>query len=1098
MSFPMPLPSSTAARPEVDAGFRRSLDESLVRPSSRPTTEAGRIYYDGRLDGSQQAFLRFQQGPTFDQARAELTQAIARIHQAVLALPMRNPGRADQQMTNLQVDINHRDGRLATSNYLPQIYGSGKRDLERIADLVTDASLPEALRAAEMEEFIQGLEHCATRVLQVIQDTRHALQRAGGGVCSLAAQTRADMQRAVVTDHVRRNVQRNLHDRYSPAHYEMHYVALLAKWLGLPGADEMGADTYLKNPILTLQDVRACRDDLVERVTPVSVARLMATQALETVRDRLHELLGSVPLDLNLDAHRGLLSIVTAELELKLGKFSDQCVVRSDILTGQTLGLMQDNTLLTAAILRNLEQAKGLDPVAPEKLIGWVDGSEHRVLLGLRDGLLVVRTDDEPAFDTPPTWHALTLLDDPRTACPSGVRRPPVRTVATREAIALSAIPTASDTALATLQPHWVASAEVAGLLLRRLGADRLVEWIRQHKGAGLPPVRDHLAMAAASEREVAVLDALPWKQAPAAARESWRRTDAHAHLHAALSRAKFAEMRPWLELLINASSAMSPDELLAAQIGRHSSNEPLQLVAMREGDSLQTRARANFFITLCQRGAMSEENLVASMMGANTTANVMNTGVSHALSSGHTKVILAYVSALHRAMQQGVLKTPALVAAMLDDRVFTKKAGAESALAQAMAQRRDDTIELWLKTIMNAAAQGWLAPKEVWRSLSSSNRYGRYAARAAVLAAPNASLSRYLSHAETAYRDGWLTDYQLMQLVQGSSKHWNAVLSVLMGKADDASLGEYLEAVMNMGRRGSLRPEQVASLLGAADSAGVRPLAHAMEQGHASKVKRYLDVVTHAHRSGWLSHTELLLLLASTSDKNQPAAHLALAHPGALRAWVSAVTAAAASEAVTPAELRRLFKARDGDRQDLLQASTQAPAESMEILLDGMLSAARRGLLSNKDLFELFTRQDPKGGFALRSALQRNADAHVSELWEATRRAYRELRFQKKEVRAVLSQGFRGNAIDLGDLMQDHSPVEKGLNRYASVLFEAVGAGMLSTAEAAGLLGPAFNGDLPSNLRATVNVALRDALHYGMLGAVQANEIRRFAGGVL
>ncbi len=1095
MPLPPPIFRPPSAALSVDAGFKlgpevtgpnRSDGPSRSGRSGRSDTSspASRIYYEGRLDGSRHDFDRFQRSTDFAAARQQLIDTLNAIIDAVGRLPMRDSPTARDALIRLKQDIDERDGRLAQSGYLPQMYGSSKRDLERIAVLLRDDRLPAEQRAAHMEDMVDGLIYCATRVVQVIRDAHHALACAGGGLGAQAAQTLAELQRACLTDFVRRQVERDLRDRRDPAAYEVHHVVRLARRVGLARMEGMAADSYLSDSSCSDEMVEACRAELAERVTPVRVARVLASQALEGIRHELDEVLHGAPLDLSQDAHRALFSQIKQPWELKLGPMPDQALVDIDVMSGATRGLHRDTTLLTAAVLGQLEQAGILDPAHPLRLVGWHDEEGAQELLSLRPGLALVRSPGQWGFDAAPDWTALMRLEALETTRPLGTLPPSVLPADTREAIALSAIPQASDEALTALSPHWVASPDVAQVLLQRWGPEGLLSWIDRHPAARQAPVRDAIGVMAARERQPTVLNALDWAhQRPLEAYGSWLETDAHAHLHAALSRGDQAMAAPWTELLIRASPLFSRDDLLAAQLGKDPSGQPLQLVAMASGDVAQTRARTQFFLTLFQRGVLSESMLVRAIMGADLMAQVSETGVSQALAHGHSAVIQAYGEAVSMAVRTGVGRENLLE--MFDDHVSLPGGESRSSLATAIANGHEEAVRAWLLEILNASHQRLLNDRLLFHGLASGNSQGRLAAAEAVRQDPHANLAPYFNVVIEAYELGMLTDPRWVCLMNGSKHGHNQVLDVLMAQGSAEALSDYLGTVLNMAHRWGLTRTRLLPVLGAPNEAGLRPLDRAMEAGQTPLVKTYLDTLIEATQFGYLTPSDLRTLLASVSADKQPAAARALAHPDTLRAWLTSVLEVAGRGGLSSLEVRDLFKGRDAAQRGLLErAAAQAPSEALQVILDALLSATAKRLIRPRDLFELLTREDRAGRFPLRSAIVNHRAEQVTALGEAIRQAFVAGHFSAKQASQALSIGFRGAGSRFGRMLADapRPAAEAVVKSYTQALIAAVKAGAMSADRAGRLLAPVFRSDTRPFAPYAVQMALREAVVQGAL----------------
>ncbi len=1093
--MPLHLPS---VRPSLDRApslddFTSVLDLKARRDDAPQPLEGPRVYYEGRLDGRLDEFQRFVRGPGFFQAWGELSDAIGSIWTAAKALPLKDPLAAERALSGLSDDIRDESGRLAQSAYLPQIYGNGKRDLERIAQLVADSRLSEAQRAAEVDELVDGLAFCATRVVQVIRDTRHALERAGGGVCAEAAQTRADMQRACITDLVRRELRGPVGDRHLPAGYEMHFVSLLASRLGLQSEEELGPDTYLGGRTrLTDELVERCRLELKDKVTPVSIARVMASQALETLRSQLDEVLHDEPLDLNADGHRAMFMTFKRALEQRLGPLPDASLVRIDIMSGETLGLQRDTTLLAHALLNNLETAGALPPSTPVRLLGWRDDGDQRELLKLREGLVVLRTNDDATFDMPPDWAALQRLDELQQERPHGVTPPAALPVTTREAIALSAMADASDEALQALAPHWIVSPEVSGQLLRRLGGESLATWIHAHPKAQERLPRDMLAVAGAREGQQSVLDALHWARDDARlAKASWLDTDGHAHLHAALQQGNLALARPWIHLLAQASPRMESRDFLSAVLGRHANGQPLLMVAMGEGQVAECHARLQFILHLSTLTPMSHPMLITALRGRDRASQMVESGVTVALKRGHTGVIQAYGEDISRGLRDGRIQT-VIAQSLLSDQVMKRQGGPESAMAHAMAEGHDEAVAMWLRQLLAANGAGWIKPGELFDLLASDDLVGTLAAGAAVRRRTDAALPRYFHAAEEAAQRGWIKRSELVQLLHGAAHGHNLVLGELMRHSDGPALRAYLEVAHGMTARGTLTPADLMEVLYARDLYRERPLQAAMDEGNAAAVQAYLGEARAAMSQGLLSKRHLLRLFESPSDGGQPAAMAGLAQPDSLEAWLNHVIAAASDRQLSPTELRGIFKARDNLDQGLLERSLHvSDTRSTQLLLGAMSQATRHGLLTHGELFELLTREDPNRNFPMRSAVEDNRPDQVTQLAGAILKAFADGHFSATKVKEALTRSFRGSRVDLQQLLVEGRLSEVTVQAYCLALLNAVNVGALKPEDAGKLLSPVFRipmrGSLPQLIRST----LREALDTNLLNSEQLRKIQ-------
>lgn len=478
-------------------------------PATTTAPADGLHHYDGPVEGeAPAAFQAFVESPAFAAATAEMTASLDRLRQFAQAHALPVGDHLDTFQTRLT-----QGAAQFYRGYRAQLYGEGKRRLERFCDAIEDERKPIAGRIEALRSLGHGLTKCAPRVVEELLAGVLLVNSHDGSLQRRALEALRDIarQQAIwVAEH-------------PPAPWDIdtapgmdqHVVCALLQETGIPGAEATPPDPLYNRDTDKFRDQLAVfRERLATSIAPAPLARHLAEQLLTEVSNDLTTWLEGDALDLAggervvieggegvRRSHWGHLTTRTLPALGIEGLDPAMFVVQDQ--DGLPLRLHRDAALIAVALRQRLADLGIADPPAERVWLGWLTQRGHQSLVVVDNELPVIRVvslagrverlagvSDLERLERTLSPPDLKLLDGP-----GGDRL--------RAALWRSAVAADPSVPIGRLHPRWIGDEASATDALARLGPEAFAAWMVRHGSDALPASVDSAVILSLHRRQL-------------------------------------------------------------------------------------------------------------------------------------------------------------------------------------------------------------------------------------------------------------------------------------------------------------------------------------------------------------------------------------------------------------------------------------------------------------------------------------------------------------------------------------------------------------------------------------------------------------------
>ena len=261
-----------------EAGRREAVERKATqRYGQRP------VYFNARQHGS---FSDFEQSPDYAVSKAQIRKNVDSLKQFL--------GRertADHSSAAAQIETFAERVESGSSGFFSTrvvlAHTQGKEALEQLAYRVEDASVDENRRAQIVKDLAPGLIVCADgAITHLINSARELdLESAGG----LHFNAKTEWER-MLTQAVLEFTQRSFGARANYLNNEIHYHNACWNHLVPEYGTDVREDAFISGLGISEAELAACKQHVMERVTPGRLVHHVAENCLAEIRGRFHGL----------------------------------------------------------------------------------------------------------------------------------------------------------------------------------------------------------------------------------------------------------------------------------------------------------------------------------------------------------------------------------------------------------------------------------------------------------------------------------------------------------------------------------------------------------------------------------------------------------------------------------------------------------------------------------------------------------------------------------------------------------------------------------------------------------------------------------------
>lgn len=273
---------NTRFNPVFTADFHspnlRALPQNIQsQPAPRPILFSDEKYHGMRV-------IDFTNGPDFPILKQEFTELIDGIVDFVNDKSKDvNPPLSKSTVRDINDDFQEFKHHLFSGGYFDNheaiMFGHGKELFHELKNLIDDTKLPLQLKVNTLMAIAPGMRNCSGGVLTALQEGISALQCHITGIKGTAYRVKVQMMESLILDFVSRS------HRYkvgNEVHYVNAYFNHMAAAMGVCKRNDHF--TSIAEPDITDQQLEACQNFVAQRISPMSVSRVMGASYLDQIK----------------------------------------------------------------------------------------------------------------------------------------------------------------------------------------------------------------------------------------------------------------------------------------------------------------------------------------------------------------------------------------------------------------------------------------------------------------------------------------------------------------------------------------------------------------------------------------------------------------------------------------------------------------------------------------------------------------------------------------------------------------------------------------------------------------------------------------------
>ncbi|WP_143074025.1 hypothetical protein [Roseateles sp. YR242] len=905
----------------------------------------------GDLSAEPESFEDFHRSDRFKQVR---DQFLARLQQCEQFARQHFTSTAAATIVNNLAVFRARlldgEGTPYFGEHLAMLYGVGKRSLDTFCLRLEQADIELRLRKATLDTLADQLQFCRSTGPAFIE-AASALDQIEGGLHGQFLAVLKQKVDAFLQRFVRQN---NASGAAKwPENMEVHVVNRLKLELMLPGADFH--DPLSEGPTLVNgTQLRACVGLLLDKLRPVSIAAHLAEDYHARFLDALSQKLNkpSAAIDPN-TAMPEILKVASA-LGATFSGVSLHSLLAEDPTSGE-VRWRSDLALVALDLMRELERLNLVVNQPSVDLMTGGDDPDSRWRLRhidfrifhIEEEHLGNSTISNVSTDTVGLRHFMKWQESGHAPL-NGLT-----------ATAVSAWPVAH---LMDFQPGWLGLASHAKTLLRRLGPERAISWIRSHKIDEQALKR--LLRGATATGEIKVLQALVERGGPRSAAEWVRLADGPSILAFAVKCGNLTICRYWHDQLQASLGDTATGSLSDAFTTRE--GKQLAPVALLAGDADMLDLMLSLMIQGRSRNRLDSEALHRLLMMP----------LQGAMMRGQKAALEVVGRHLTQAARHHGMRGEVLERALGQNLVGAGCVG-------ALIGNHAPCVRWFFDLVIALGREKLLMPSQV--ALMLAGEGGSPKMRGPTYQAVRRNnadaLGTFLARAVDATTDGWIDTECLARLLScqpPTQPRREYGLWLMLGGAGERCLQAWTDAVLKAREKGCLESDTVAGLLMAPNTSDIPYARGTLKYPFAGfSLTPWLELLTQLAKKGAIERPHVKVLLDARglggSSESSPALYAAMnlwtEAPQAPAQYVQLYCDAKRADIIDAKALEDLLSAihpQDSYATGMVRAIENGRLDAVRTYLHALITQARTRVFEADTLLKLLDGRGVSQGTAL------------------------------------------------------------------------------------------------------------------------------------